>query len=118
MAQSWPGSPWGGLVPATVVPPVGAAVAPPAGAGEPMAGICKLGCGSAGVVKGAPTSISQRWPGWPCEGFRAALAAGAVLAGVTFVVFWPFSDSPLEQPIKVKVRATINRLDAFFIFRM
>jgi ammonia channel protein AmtB len=51
----------------------------------------------AGVFKGAPTGISQRCPGAPCSGLRAAVAAplvvvagaivaGAVAAGVLVIV--------------------------------
>ena len=46
----------------------------------------------AGVFRGAPTGISQRWPGAPCSGFMPAVAvlvvvvAGNVAAGVLVIV--------------------------------
>lgn len=42
--------------------------------------------GLGGEFNGAPTAISQRWPGFPCSGFRpAATLAGWVLTVFTFV---------------------------------
>ena len=38
---------------------------------------------------GAPTAISQRWPGWPCGGFKGPLAAEVAGAGVPAVMVLP-----------------------------
>jgi hypothetical protein len=60
------------------------------------AGVAAVTCGAAALVapggefKGAPTAISQRWPGFPCSGFSPAVAfAGLVVAG------WVFEDATL-----------------------
>ena len=52
------------------------------------AGCCAGCCIGAAVLegcefKGAPTGISQRWPGCPCGGFKAGVAAVVVPAAGT-----------------------------------
>lgn len=36
---------------------------------------CTLRLGCAGALKGVPTGMSQRWFGWPCAGFKPAVAS-------------------------------------------
>ena len=56
-----------------------------AGAGE-TAGVLSAGA----LVKGWPTEISHRWPGWPCLGFSftpvVVVVAGVLTAGVVLEV--------------------------------
>src|SRR5687767_7980677 len=96
MAQSCPGSPCGGFIPAGVGP-AGTAEEEEAAAGE----VVMLGCGifncvppaegccvfPGGEFKGAPTSMSQRCPGSPCAGLAPAEDTGLSLAlpGARFI---------------------------------
>jgi hypothetical protein len=56
---------------------------------------CTTGCVAVVVMpgfttgfefSGCPTGISQRWPGWPCAGFRPAVEV--VTGGTVFVGTW------------------------------
>ena len=38
------------------------------------------------LFSGAPTDISQRWPGWPCAGFKLPVVAGVLTVVVAAVV--------------------------------
>ena len=85
--------------------------------------------GFAGEFSGAPTSISQRWPGSPCGGLRptvgpgvAALfgvpVAGAVVAGAAGDVAVVFSVLPeSEQLINPKNKAATAICDVIFILK-
>jgi len=93
----------------------GATVCVPIGAG--VAGTVKLGLG--GESSGAPTSMSQRCPGWPCAGFKATAVPGVLawfaglVAGAVVVVFSVLPES--EQLIKVKNKAATANCDAIFM---
>ena len=90
MEQSWPGAPWAGLSRtlllagcggACVFMLMGACVFILIGAGLLVgAGVAVV---SAELFNGAPTGISQRWPGAPWAGLSAAvpvlLLAGALI---------------------------------------
>ena len=41
----------------------------------------------AGEFNGAPTAISQRWPGWPCAGFNPAATVVLFVLVVIVAVF-------------------------------
>jgi hypothetical protein len=79
ISQRCPGSPWAGFIPgATAVVATGCAIL----SEEMFIGVVPLVAGSgAGLLfKGAPTEMSQRWPGSPWAGFIPA-ATGVVAAG-------------------------------------
>ena len=86
-------------------------------------GTLKFGFG--GEFNGAPTSISQRWFGSPCGGFKptvvagvaawpGAVAAGAFTAGAVVVVVVPLL-SPSEQLNMPKNKAATAICDAIFM---
>ncbi len=76
-AQSWPGSPCGGLIlpVAPVGSEVGASVIPGA-AGAPAGGtVMEVASGVGDPSSGAPTGISHRCPGSPWGGFNWAVGS-------------------------------------------
>ena len=84
-------------------------------------GVVSFGC--TGVLSGAPTCMSQRWPGSPWAGFsatledgEAALVAGALVAGVLTVLLVLFSFS--EQAVKPSSAAASIRFAVVFMFRV
>ena len=97
MVQSWPGWPWGGFN-RTLPELLSDKMADKICEESVVAGVLTV-TGDAAVValivaaggefNGAPTAISQRWPGCPCEGFNwgepASVFAVAVLVFLRFV---------------------------------
>ena len=91
MSQRWPGWPWAGFMPGATA--VGGAVAvgatvPDVGGGTVtvvlrrgavVAAVAPLAAGL--LSKGAPTAISQRWPGWPWGGFMPGAVVTTLVCG-------------------------------------
>ena len=63
ISQRWPGSPCGGFMPGKVFCVFGICFMVTCGCA--FAVIICVCAGTGLLFKGAPTAISQRWPGWP-----------------------------------------------------
>ena len=123
-AQSWPGSPCGGLIMPTDpegseaggTVTAGAAVAPVGGT------VMEVGAGAWEPSNGAPTGISQRWPGSPWGGFSwtmdgvvaSGVTAGGIVVSITAdagcsgaVVVVGVDSSALAQEAMAKERASV-----------
>jgi len=131
IAQSCPGWPCGGFIPSAVGVTVAAGACtgagdevmvgaglPPGVDNAPDGGVTTCvgaGAAPAGEFNGAPTAISQRWPGSPCAGFSPAVwpwAAGAVMPGpsVTGDVvtdMFPASSAGIESIDNGSVKAVV-----------
>jgi len=81
ISQRWPGWPCGGFIPGAVL--TGAATAPGVlvmtGWLVVVAVVAVVAGFAAGEFSGAPTAISQRWPGCPYAGFSPAVATPVVV---------------------------------------
>ena len=89
ISQRWPGSPCGGFIPGSVFTLFGTSVMVIFGC--PLTVVPVVVAGAGLLFKGAPTAISQRWPGCPCGGFMpGAVTIGAcvcvTICGLTFMV--------------------------------
>ena len=82
ISQRWFGSPCGGFMPGAVFVVVGTSFIVTCGCALTVVGCVATGAGL--LFKGAPTEISQRWPGCPCGGFIPG--AVAVCAAVCVII--------------------------------
>jgi hypothetical protein len=63
------------------------------------------------LLSGAPTAISQRWPGCPCSGFKFAVVVFEfVFAGVDNTGVWIFSCELIagKTLCDVSLRVSVN----------
>ena len=70
ISQRWFGSPCGGFIPGAVFVGVGTSFIVICGCcGVVLTAVGGVVAGAGLLFNGAPTEISQRWPGCPCGGF-------------------------------------------------